>query len=644
VADLLGIATSGLLAFQRSLDTTGHNIANASTPGYTRQRVELGTQIPQLSGAGFIGSGVQVETVRRLYDGFLTDRVRSTTSTSSSLDIYHDFATRVSNLLGNAQAGLNAGIQDFFDSVQGVADDPTSIPARQVMLSEAESLETRFQYLNGQLDTLRSEIDRQVTGLTSQMSSLAESIASINQEIVLAMGNAGGQPPNDLLDKRDHMLQELSELVSIRTFEQDDGSVNVSIGNGQALVTGSRAATLTVSGNEFDASQMEIVFQVGTSSAVVTDSISGGQLGGLMEFRAGVLDSAQNSLGRIGIAMASEFNAQHALGMDLNGNPGNAFFAVGASQVFPSNNNSGSGTVSVAYDTANFAALKVDDYVLGYDGSNYALTRVSDGSTVPMSGAGTAANPFQADGLSIVVGGAPVANDRVLIRPTRAAANGFGVLIGDAQQIAAAAPVRISEATNANGAPTNSGNAAVKLNGVDSTFGPLSAGITLTYDAANLRFNYTGDASGTISYDPVTDTGATYTIAGVTFSVSSTPANGDQFVLSDNSNGTGDNTNALLLSGLQTAAVLDGGSNSFEGAYAKLIAETGLQTRQAEIDSEAQHALLAQARESREAASGVNLDEEAANLLRFQQQYQAMAQVIRIADSLFESLLGAVRR
>lgn len=644
MADLLGIATSGLLAFQRSLDTTGHNIANASTPGYTRQRVELGTQIPQLSGAGFIGSGVQVETVRRLYDGFLTDRVRSTTSTSSSLDIFHDFATRVSNLLGNAQAGLNAGLQDFFDSAQGVADDPTSIPARQVMLSEAESLETRFQYLNGQLDTLRSEIDRQVTGMTSQMSSLAESIASINQEIVLATGNAGGQPPNDLLDKRDQMLQELSELVSIRTFEQDDGSVNVSVGNGQALVTGSRAATLTVSGNEFDASQMEIVFQVGTSSAVVTDSISGGQLGGLMEFRAGVLDSAQNSLGRIGVVMASEFNAQHALGMDLNGNPGNAFFAVGASQVFPSNNNSGSGTVSVAYDTANFAALKVDDYVLGYDGSNYALTRVSDGSTVPMSGAGTAANPFRADGLSIVVGGAPVANDRVLIRPTRTAADGFGVLVGDAQQIAAAAPVRISEATNANGAPTNSGNAAVKLNGVDSSFGTLSAGITLTYDAANLRFNYTGDASGTISYDPVTDTGATFTIAGVTFSVSSTPANGDQFVVSDNSNGTGDNTNALLLSELQTAAVLDGGNNSFEGAYAKLIAETGLQTRQAEIDSEAQHALLAQARESREAASGVNLDEEAANLLRFQQQYQAMAQVIRIADSLFESLLGAVRR
>ena len=172
MADLLGIATSGLLAFQRSLDTTGHNIANAGTPGYTRQRVELGTQIPQLSGAGFIGSGVQVETVRRLYDGFLTERVRSTTSTSRSLDTYHDFATRVSNLLGNAQAGLSAGLEDFFDSVQDVADDPTSIPARQVMLSEAESLQTRFQYLNGQLDTLRSEIDRQLTSMTSQMTSL----------------------------------------------------------------------------------------------------------------------------------------------------------------------------------------------------------------------------------------------------------------------------------------------------------------------------------------------------------------------------------------------------------------------------------------------------------------------------------------
>ena len=644
MADLLGIATSGLLAFQRSLDTTGHNIANAGTPGYTRQRVELATRIPYLTGAGFIGSGVQVETVRRIYDGFLTDRVRSTTSTSNGLDVYQELAARVSNLLGSAEAGLSAGLQDFFDSVQDVADDPTSIPARQVMLSEAESLETRFRYLNGQLDSLRSEVEQRLTHMTTEMTSLARSIASLNEEIALATSSAGGQPPNDLLDKRDQMLQELSELVSIRTLEQEDGSVNVSIGNGQALVTGSSAATLTVSGNEFDASQVEIVFRAGNSSAIITDSIGGGKMGGLMEFRAGVLDPAQNSLGRIAAIMTHEFNVQHALGTDLNGDPGNALFAAGTPQVLPSNNNSGSGTVSVAYDTASFGALKVDDYVLNYDGSTYALSRVSDGSAVPMSGAGTVANPFQADGLSIVVSGAPAANDRVLIRPTRSVARGVGVLINDAQQIAAAAPVTIREATNANGAPTNLGDSAVKLTAVNSNFSSLSAGITLTYDTANLRFNYTGDASGTISYDPLTNNGGTFTIGAITFSISGTPVNGDQFIIANNSNGVGDNTNALLLSGLQTAGLLDGGNNSFEGGYASLVAETGLQTRQAQIEGDAQHALLAQAREAREATSGVNLDEEAANLLRFQQQYQAMAQVIRVADSLFESLLGAVRR
>ena len=644
MADLLGIATSGLLAFQRALDTTGNNVANAATPGYSRQRVELGTQLPQGTGNGFIGNGVEVNSVQRMYDQFLTGRLRSSTSSSSGLDMYSELAGRVSNLLGDTQAGLNGGVQGFFNAVQEVADDPTSVPARQVMLSEAESLRTRFRFLDRQLAALGTEVDRQTTSLTSQVSSLAQSIASMNEEIVIATGNAGGQPPNDLLDKRDQLLQELSKLVSIDVLEQDDGSVNVSIGNGQPLVTRFSSARLTVAPSEYDASRMEIAFQVGSNAVTITDTIHGGKLGGLVDFRNEILDPARNSVGRIGVVFSSEFNAQHTLGMDLTGNLGTAMFSSSVPEVLPSTNNSGTGTVSVTYDATNPGALTAEDYILAFDGSNYSLTRISDGVAVPMSGAGTGANPFQADGLSIVVGGAPAASDRVLIRPTRNGARDFDVLVTDAQNIAAAAPVSVSEATDANGLPTNSGTGSFKLTGIGSGFGAPGAGITFTYDAVNLRFNYTGDANGTINYDPATDSGTTFTVAGISFSVRSTPGDGDQFKIAANTNGVGDNGNALLLAGLQTTGILDGGNNSFESAYAKSIAEAGVRTRQAEIDGEAQKALLAQAVESRESMSGVNLDEEAANLLRFQQQYQAMAQVIRVADSLFESLLGAVRR
>lgn len=644
MADLLGIATSGLLAFQRALDTTGNNISNAATPGYSRQRVQLGTQLPQGTGNGFIGSGVEVNTVERMYDQFLTGRLRSTSSSSGGLEIYGQMAGRVSNLLGDAQAGLNAGLQGFFNAVQEVADDPTSVPARQVMLSEAESLRTRFQFLDNQLAALGTEVDRQTTSLTSQVSRLAQSIASMNEEIVIATGNAGGQPPNDLLDKRDQLLQDLSGLVSIDVLEQDDGSVNVSIGNGQPLVTRFSSATLTVVPNEYDASRMEIAFQVGNNAVTITDTIHGGKLGGLVDFRNEILDPARNSVGRIGVVFSSEFNMQHALGMDLAGNMGTAMFSSSVPEVLPSTNNTGSGTVSVTYDSANPGALTAEDYILAFDGANYSLTRVSDGVAVPMSGAGTVANPFQADGISIVVGGAPAAADRVLIRPTRNGARDFDVLTTDVQNIAAAAPVTVAEATDVNGLPVNTGNGAFQLAGVGSGFGALSAGITFTYDAANQRFTYTGDATGTINYDPATDSGTTFTVAGIGFSVTGTPANGDQLTITGNANGVGDNGNALLLAGMQTAGILDGGNNSFESAYAKSIAEAGVRTRQAEIDGEAQQALHAQAVESREAMSGVNLDEEAANLLRFQQQYQAMAQVIRVADSLFESLLGAVGR
>jgi len=642
--DLLGAASSGLQVFQRSIATAGHNINNASTEGYTRQRVDLGTRPPSFSGQGFIGNGVLIEGVNRLFDQFVVDRLRDTISTSAKFDTLTQFSARISDLLGSSDAGLNAGLEDFFNAVQSVADDPASITSRQLMLSNADSLVSRFGNLDDQLNSLRSELNGNIDNLVNDINGLSKAIADANRSIVDATSQGSGQLPNDLIDKRDNFINQLSELVTVRTVEQNDGAVNVFVGSGQPLVTRFLAAPLTTVPNNFDARRTEVAIVNGGATAVISGSLTGGKLGAALEVRDRILDPAQNALGRVAITLSEVFNQQHKLGMDLNGNLGGDFYTVSAPSVAANVLNSGTGAVTASFDTANIDQLTIEDYQLTFNAGGSVLTRVSDGQVVPMSGAGTVGSPFLVDGLSLVVSGSPAVGDRFLIKPTRAGATNLRLVTDDTRKIAAAAPLRISEATNVNGLPTNTGNGAFGFQSVDNTFTQLSAGITFTYDAALQQFNYAGDAAGTIAYNPATDSGTTFTVAGVSFSVTGTPADTDSFVFSDNANGQSDNSNALLLAGLQTTKTMESGSTNFQGAYGQLVGKVGSQTRSAQITAEAQNALLTEAQQSRDAISGVNLDEEAANLLRFQQAYQAIAQVISAADTVFQSLINAVRR
>ncbi len=641
---LLGTAASGLQVFQRAISVAGHNINNANTEGYTRQRVELGTRPPSFNGQGFIGNGVQIESIDRVFDQFAVERLRDTTSSSSQYDTLALFSARVSNLLGDSKAGLNAGLETFFNAVQEVANDPSSTPSRQLMLSEAESLVERFHSLDSQLGSLRDEINGTVGNLVNEINGLSAAIADTNRSIVDASSQGSGQVPNDLLDKRDNLLNQLSELVSVRTIEQDDGAVNVFVGSGQALVTRFLASPLKTVSSDFDVRRAEVAIVGAGATSVITSNITGGKLGAVLDVRDQVLDPAQNALGRVATTLAVEFNQQHRLGLDLDGALGGDFFSVGAPEVAASNRNAGTGAVSATFDTANIANLTIEDYELTYNGSTWVLSNAVDGRVVPMSGTGTAANPFLADGLSLVVSGSPSAGDRFLIKPTRAGSASTSLLIDDARQIAAAAPVRVSEATSATGLPTNSGDSAFRLQGVDGSFVQLSTGVTFTYDALTQQFNYAGDVAGSFAYNPTTDSGSTFTVAGASFTVTGTPAGGDSFSFSDNADGSGDNANALLLAGLQTAHTMEGGSTSFQGAYSQLVGQLGAQTRSAQVTAEAQTALLTQAQESRDAISGVNLDEEAANLLRFQQAYQAIAQVISAAETTFQTLINALGR
>ena len=636
MAGMLNIGLTGLNAAQMQLNTASHNIANAATPGYSRQTVVQSTNDPLFTGVGFFGQGTRIDTVKRQYSEYLQNNVLSADNRRAEYAVYDAQISQINNLLADATAGLSPALQNFFAGVQEVAANPNSVPARQSLLSAGQSFVARFQAMDTRLSEIRAGVESQIASSVESINGLANQIAELNQRIVIAQAAGPNVPANDLLDQRDQLLEELSGLVSITTLTQDDGSVNVFVGNGQALVTGGSAATLNTAGNGFDVTEKEIVYSVGGSAVVITDSLSGGKLGGLLRFREEILDPAQNSLGRVAVVLGTEFNAQHAQGMDLDGVLGGAFFDLGAPQVSGLSTNTG--TLGVTYDSANIAELTTRDYVVSHNGTAWTLAD-SEGNTEVLTGAG----PFNVHGLTIDVGAA-VAGDRYQIRPTRSAGEDIGLAIGNVRAIAAAAPVRIGEATTATGMPVNTGDGVLRFAGVDDGFSATNVAIDLSYDVGTATFNYTGSSSGSFAYDPLTDSGTTFNIAGVNFTITGTPADGDAFTIDTNTNGTGDNSNALALAGLQTALTVENGTTNFQGAYAQMISDVGTRARQAEIGHTAQQALQRQAVSDRAAVAGVNLDEEAANLLRFQQAYQAMAQVVTVADSMFQTLLNAVRR
>lgn len=635
MADLFGTGLSALTAMQRALSTTGHNIANANTEGYSRQRVDFANRAPTVSGSGYIGAGVDAVEVSRIYDAFVNTRVSISTSNYYREDAYLSLAVQVDDLLADSEAGLAPGLQGFFDAVQQVANDPTSVANRQVMLTEAQTLVDRFQYLNQRLEDLRDSVNSQMRSLVSEINSLAEGIAELNVDIVEAYAKGSGHPPNDLLDQRDQLVNRLAELVKVNTVEQDDGALNVFIGTGQTLVVGADLTALSVQPTGPDLDQLDIVYRSGTGATVpVTDLISGGRLGGVLAFREQVLDPAQNALGRVAVGLADAVNELHRLGMDLDGNLGDDFFVSPQPRVYPEAGNASS--LAAAY--GDVAQLTTDDYELSYDGTSWTLRRVRDQQVVPLSGSGTAADPFRAEGLELVISGTPAAGDYYLLRPTRLAAAEIDVAVDNVREIAAATPVvAAADAANA-GDATVSGPSVL-----DPTDPNLLASVDIVFDDPPTTYRINGGPA--LAYTP----GADIDVNGWRLQISGSPQAGDSFTVRSNVGGVGDNRNALALAGLQTALTLEAGASgnptaTIAGAYDQLVAEVGTKTRAAQYNAEAQATLLEQAQAQRESVSGVNLDEEAANLLRFQQAYQAAAQVVAVADNLFQTLIDAVRR
>lgn len=544
---ILGTALSGLMAFQRSLDTTSHNIANVNTDGYSRQRVELGTRPAEFTGAGYIGQGVNITTVARSYDQFVTNQLTSSTSAFAETNTFSAMASRVDNIIANEATGLLPTLKSFFNAVNEVANDPSSLPVRQVMVSEAESLTQQFNTLSSQFEDLRNQTNNQMQATIDDINAFAESIATLNGKIVT---DSSAQLPNDLMDQRDALLTKMAEKISVSTITQPDGSISVFVGKGQSLVLGASAAKLSLAASSADPAREEI-FMGGQE---ISKQITGGELSGALKFRDDVLDPAQQQLGLVAAGFAVQFNAVHTTGFDLNGDTGTDMFSLGTPAlnvpVIPEPTNIGS--VTAVYDPLTIGQLTPSDYRLSYDGANFSLTRLSDNTVSAF--AGPPPTTLAGPGFNLSVAATVTANDSFLVRPTFDAAKKMTALITDPVKIAAAG----------------------------TTGGP---GLPIP----------------------------------------------------------GDNTVALSLADLEKKSGLLGGRATFKDAYGQLITKVGTLTHAAKISSSAQEVLFNQAKQSRENLAGVNLDEEAANLIKFQQSYQAAAQVIAVASSLFDTLIGAVR-
>lgn len=625
--DLLSTSLSGMLAFQRALEMTGHNIANANTPGYSRQVAEFSTRPPQGGGGLVIGSGTQISTIKRIYDVMLGQQLRTATTGQARFDALGTLAGRLDTLLADPTTGLNTGLQSFFNSVQDVANDPGSIPAREALIGEASGVAQRFRTLDQRLADTETELNQRIAQSVDDINRLASSIAEVNDKIALAQN---GQAPNDLLDQRDSLVRQLAAQTAVTTTMQDDGTMNVFIGSGQTLVIGTDVNELAVQGSEFDPTRLEVVYQGAAGNTPLDSGLTGGTLGGLLDFRGQMLDPTRQSLGQTAVVFAQSFNEQHGSGMDLRGALGTDFFSIDPPAVLYSGNNTGTGTAAAT--VTDLGGLTGEDYILGFDGAAYSLFRAADNQPVVMSGNGSAADPFVAEGISITVAGAPAAGDRLMIRAAHGVPATIDSIVLDAQSIALAAPTRTLESA------ANLGDASISPSTIVDRTDPalLNAAVIEFIDATTYMVN----GAGAFAY---TD-GAPITINGSEFSISGAPRAGDQFTLEANFGASGDNRNGSLLADVQSKAIVDGGTVSIMENYAQLVAGVGSATHQVQASLDAQNVVLGNAEEAQLSNSGVNLDEEAANLIRYQQAYQAAARIVSVASTLFDTLLNATRR
>jgi flagellar hook-associated protein 1 FlgK len=650
MANIFNTAVSGLVAFQRALAVTGDNVANAQTPGYSRQTVNLSAIPPDAAAGLLIGNGVNVTSINRQIDQFAIDQLRSGNGLLGQQTAFLTAANQVDNLIGSSTNGISSAITSFFNAFQTLASDPTSASSRQLVLTRAQGLASAIDQAGSQLSALTANNNAQVKATVSSINSIAANIAALNQTIAVQTARAGGAAPNDLLDQRDQLLNQLSSLTTVHTNTESDGSVDIFVGNGQALVVRNQATPLSTAVNAYDPTRLDITYGSGAGQQVLTSQLTGGQLGGLLQVQSQLIVPTRNALGQIATGLAVAVNSQQALGLNQYGTIGQPIFAVAGPAALAAATNAGTATIAISpISSANVGQLTTNDYLLRYAGGAWSATVAGSGQAVAVSGAGTVASPLLIDGLALVVSGAPASGDSFLVQPTAAAASGLNVSLSDPRGVAAAGLLQ-STAALANASNASIGAPVVLAAGDPS----LSMAATINFLSATTYTVTTTTPGGPVT-SGVLNLGANGVItapavAGVpgsgggwSVTLTGTPASLDSYTVGPNTSGTGDNRNALAMAGLQNQGTLAGGTVGLSAAYATLVGVVGTQTQQATAAQSAQQAVVSQVQQQVSSVSGVNLDEEAAQLLQWQQAYAAAAKVVTTADTIFNTLLNAIR-
>jgi flagellar hook-associated protein 1 FlgK len=662
-SNLINIGLSGLNAAQWGLTTTSENISNSTTPGYDVESPVFAESSGEYTGSGYLPQGVNTSTVTRAYSQYLTTQLNTAQSGSGSLTANYTMLAQLNNMIGSPTSGISTAITSFFTGLQNVANGAASSATRQTAISDAQSLAGEINQAGQEYDALGQSVNTQLSSTVSQINTYTSQIASLNQEITAA--SAGGQPPNQLLDQRDEAVSNLSQLVGVQVVSNSNGE-SVFLPSGQALVTGTTSYNLGTAPSPSDSSEDSVTYlgAAGTTpTAATTQYLSnttmqnaGGALGGLIQFRTQTLDPSEAQLGAIATSFAAQVNNQNELGLNLSGTAGGALFSVAAPQATANANNTGGASLSVSFVDATQPTT--GNYTLSYNGSTYALTDNSTGSTVAT--ASSLANPI--DGLNFSMTGTMNAGDSFSVSPTSGALDSFALTTTSGSAIAAASPV-LATATS-----SNTGTATITEGTVAAGYSLPSTTTTLTYSSAS--GGLTGFPAGsvvTIGTTPpstvnITSTstvvpytpadGATLTINsattpapsgsmnGVTVTLSGTPDDGDTFTIASNAGAQSDGRNATLMSNIVSAKVLSGGTTTLTDAYASYVNTIGNTTNEVNASNTTQTALVTQITSAQQSVSGVNINEEAANLLQYQQLYQANSKVIQTADTLFQTILG----
>ena len=661
---LINIGTRAVFANHAALSTIGNNIANANTPGYSRQTVELATAGGQFTGAGFFGKGVDVATVTRAHDKFLTREVATSSAIAAADASRAAQLKQLENVFDTGEAGLGHAADQFLNAFVDVAAKPQDSSARQVALARADELAARFSAAGQQIDELQSGVTVALNASVKQVNELAQKVGKLNEQIANSAGT--GHTPNDLLDQRDELVRQISQHIQVTTIEADDGSMNLFVGGGQRLVLGRQASQLLATQDLYDPTRVQLVLKEGATGIRLPEGlITGGAIAGLMRFQGTDLVDARNLLGQMAAAISGQVNNQQALGLDLRqpAASGSDIFDIGAPKVFAASTNAKAGGVDVAsmidasgarVPTVGLSIvaaneLQASDYELQADPGGapgvYRLTRMRDGLARAVA-AGDVIDGFRLD----IASPEPAPGDRFLLQAVGSAARNMQLVLDDPRGIAAASPVTATLDVD------NTGTATVaNLRAVSTALDPsLSATISFTNATGDYTWELRDAGNNLVGNGTATwQAGQPIALNGWELDLAGVPASGDIVTVQKTEYPASNNGNARAMVELRDTALVGqqsaGGVVTLAGAsltdaYANVLTDIGVRVQSANTSATMSASAAADATTANSEATGVNLDEEAARLIQYQQSYQAAAKMLQVAQSVFDTLLQMTAR